>query len=133
MFSSCIILYQYSLPLHAVLQELHTHLYHIILTFSNSLMSCLSLSLPDAQFSSFSILFLLCAFKHSSLMLERAHDIVAFCVSCITDVQFSESKPLSPVSSLLFSLNSQVLIFIHVLQCGILKVRCISVCTFSPP
>jgi hypothetical protein len=58
----------------------------------HTLMSCLSLSLPDAQFPSFSILFLLCTFKHCSLMLERAHDIEAFFVSWIMDIHSSESS-----------------------------------------
>jgi hypothetical protein len=66
-------------------------LYHMNF-LQHTLMSCLSLSLPDAQFPSFIILFLLCAFEHCSLMLERAHDIEAFFVSWITDVQSSESS-----------------------------------------
>ena len=69
----------------------------------HTLMSCLSLSLPDAQFPSFSILFLLCAFKHCSLALERAHGIQAFFYVLSNGRAVFWIKPLSPVSSVLFS------------------------------
>jgi hypothetical protein len=118
----CILFYKTLMPISAASYFLQ-----------HTLMSCLSLSLPDAQFPSFSILFLLCTFKHCSLMLERAYDIEAFFVSWIMDMHSSESSIYHQYHPCCLVLSSQVLIVIDVHQCRILKVECISVCTLSPP